>query len=207
MKHSDSLGNTALITDFEISNRASPCFKISKKWLAISLLPSSQAILQFICIIDNVLDKRMRRWDQAKAVWTHGKGGRDFKWKVGGRRVLRSWQQFLLLLPLEGEDKWELQQVLQQGNPAPGSAAALLQPSSSLLQNQKQSIASRLAPAVCCQGQQPISSVVWTGLSGPFSTNVWDLTHHLAKGPPQHLLRSSAQRTYTSYFRANDRTP
>lgn len=175
MEHSDSLGNTALITDFDIPNtstRASPCFKISKKWLARWLHPSSQAISQLICIIGNVLDKRMRSWDQAKAVRTHGKGRWDYKWKVGGRRVLRSWQWFLLLPPLEGEDKWELQQVLQQGNLASGSAAALPQPSSSLLQNQKQSIASLLAPAVCCLRQQPISPVVWTSLSGPFSTNI-----------------------------------
>lgn len=149
----------------------------------------------------------MRSWDQAKAVGTHGKGGWDYKWKAGGRRVPRSWQWFLSLPPLEGEDKWELQQVLQQGNPASGSAAALLQPNPSLFQKQKQSTASLLPPAVCCLGQQPISPVVWTSLSGPFSTNIWDWGHHLARGQPQHLLRSPAWRTSTSYFRANDRIP
>lgn len=71
----------------------------------------------------------------------------------------------------------------------PCSAAALLQPSSSLLQNQKQSTASYLPPAVCCPGQQPVSPVVWTCLSGPFSINIWDWVHHLAKGQSQHLLR------------------
>lgn len=89
----------------------------------------------------------------------------------------------------------------------PCSAAALLQPSSSLLQNQKQSTASHLPPAVCCPGQRPISPVVWTSLSCPFSINIWDWVHHLAKGQSQHLLRSPAWRTQTSYFRANNRIP
>lgn len=170
-----------------------PALRSQRNGLPYYSTPSSQAISRFICIIGNVLDKRMRSWDQAKALWTNGKGGWDYKWKGGGRRVLRSRQWFLLLPPLEGEDKWELQQVLQQGNPAWGSAAALLQPSSSLLQ--KQSTGSHLPPAVCCPGQQPISTVVWTSLSGPFSTNIWDWGHHLAKGQSQHLLRSPAWRT------------
>lgn len=93
MEHSDSLGNTALITDFVISNtstRDSPCFRISKKRLAISLHPYSQAISEFICIIGNVLDKRMRSWNQAKAFLTHGKEGWDYEWKVGGGESWRA---------------------------------------------------------------------------------------------------------------------
>lgn len=57
--------------------------------------------------------------------------------------------RFLLLPPVEGEDKQELQQVLQQENPASGSAAALLQPNSSLFPKQKQAVG--LQPASCPQ--------------------------------------------------------
>jgi len=45
-----------------------------------------------------------------------------------------------LLSPLEKEDKQQPQQVLQQGNPALVSAAALLQPNSSLFPKQKQAM-------------------------------------------------------------------
>ena len=74
------------------------------------------------------------------------KEGEIIKWRVGEEE---SQETEVSVTAATGRRGQELQQVLQKGNPASGSAAALLQPNSSLFPKQKQ--AAGLQPASCLQ--------------------------------------------------------